>query len=99
VVTTKHEPATPELRALIASALGKEPFVGERVVLVDWSDSRRGNRQHDLASALTALPLEGGPDPFDVLPDGAHGLENAAMACDLFAAAVLLAFCSLAMPP
>lgn len=45
-------------------------FVGRRVVLVDWAQAIRGNPQQDLASALATLPLEGGPDPFDVLPEG-----------------------------
>jgi aminoglycoside phosphotransferase (APT) family kinase protein len=45
-------------------------FVGDRTVLVDWAGARRGHPQHDLATALSTLPLEGGPDPFDVLPDG-----------------------------
>lgn len=45
-------------------------FVGERMVLVDWGSALRGNPHHDLAAALSTLPLEGGPDPFDVLPAG-----------------------------
>jgi aminoglycoside phosphotransferase (APT) family kinase protein len=45
-------------------------FVGERVVLVDWGGALRGHRHHDLAASLTTLPLEGGPEPFDVLPEG-----------------------------
>lgn len=45
-------------------------FLDRRVVLVDWAQAVRGNPQQDLASALATLPLEGGPDPFGVLPDG-----------------------------
>jgi aminoglycoside phosphotransferase (APT) family kinase protein len=45
-------------------------FVGDRLVLVDWGGALRGNRDHDLATALSTLPLEGGPDPFEVLPHG-----------------------------
>ncbi len=45
-------------------------FLGERMVLVDWGGALRGHPQHDLATALSTLPLEGGPDPFDVLPEG-----------------------------
>lgn len=45
-------------------------FLGERVVLVDWGGALRGNPEYDLAWALSTLPLEGGPDPFDVLPGG-----------------------------
>jgi hypothetical protein len=44
-------------------------FRGERVILVDWSDARRGNASHDRAMLLLGLPLEGGPDPYDVMPD------------------------------
>jgi aminoglycoside phosphotransferase (APT) family kinase protein len=45
-------------------------FVGERTVLVDWSQALRGHPLHDLTTALSTLPLEGGPDPFDILPEG-----------------------------
>jgi hypothetical protein len=45
-------------------------FFGERVVLVDWGGALRGSHEHDLANALSTLPLEGGPDPFEVLPRG-----------------------------
>lgn len=45
-------------------------FVGTRMTLVDWGAARRGHRHHDLATALTTLPLEGGPEPFDVFPSG-----------------------------
>ena len=45
-------------------------FAGDRVVLVDWGGALRGNHEHDLASALSTLPLEGGPEPFEVLPGG-----------------------------
>jgi hypothetical protein len=44
-------------------------FVGDRTVLVDWSQALRGHPHHDLTTALSTLPLEGGPDPFDVLPE------------------------------
>jgi aminoglycoside phosphotransferase (APT) family kinase protein len=46
-------------------------FLGDRVVLVDWSDARRGAPGFDLANLLQTLPLEGGPDPFTLLPDAA----------------------------
>jgi aminoglycoside phosphotransferase (APT) family kinase protein len=45
-------------------------FLGDRVVLVDWGGALRGNHEHDLANALSTLPLEGGPEPFEVLPGG-----------------------------
>lgn len=43
-------------------------FLGDRVVLVDWGSALRGNRELDLSTALTTLPLEGGPDPFTIMP-------------------------------
>lgn len=43
---------------------------GERVVFVDWSQATRGHAEHDLAALLPTLHLEGGPPPYDVLPDG-----------------------------
>jgi hypothetical protein len=45
-------------------------FRGDRVILVDWSEARRGSPRFDLANFLTGCALEGGPDPFDVMPDG-----------------------------
>lgn len=45
-------------------------FVGERMVLVDWSGASRGNPLLDKALVAGSIPLEGGPDPFDVMPDG-----------------------------
>ncbi|GAB3758191.1 phosphotransferase [Microlunatus parietis] len=45
-------------------------FLGQRVVLVDWAQAFRGNPEYDVATAASTLPLEGGPDPHDVLPDG-----------------------------
>jgi hypothetical protein len=45
-------------------------FRGDRVILVDWSEARRGCPSYDLAAFLTGCALEGGPDPFDVMPEG-----------------------------
>jgi hypothetical protein len=45
-------------------------FRDDRVILVDWSEARRGSPRYDLANFLTGCALEGGPDPFDVMPDG-----------------------------
>jgi hypothetical protein len=45
-------------------------FRGDRVILVDWSEASRGSPRYDLANLLTGCVLEGGPDPFDVMPDG-----------------------------
>jgi aminoglycoside phosphotransferase (APT) family kinase protein len=57
-------------------------FVGDRTVLVDWGGALRGHPHHDLTTALSTLPLEGGPDPFDILPEGGawaayHAGQNA----------------------
>ena len=45
-------------------------FMGDRTVLVDWGGALRGHPHLDLTTALSTLPLEGGPDPFDILPEG-----------------------------
>lgn len=45
-------------------------FSGDRMILVDWGGVLRGSPEHDLATSLSTLPLEGGPDPFSVLPGG-----------------------------
>ncbi len=42
----------------------------ERVVFVDWSDVSRGHADQNLALLLPTLHLEGGPPPYDVMPDG-----------------------------
>jgi aminoglycoside phosphotransferase (APT) family kinase protein len=44
-------------------------FVGDRVVLVDWNLACVGNGRFDVAFWLPSLKLEGGPDPWHVLPD------------------------------
>jgi hypothetical protein len=44
-------------------------FVGGRAVLVDWNLARRGNGRFDVAFWLPSLQLEGGPEPWEVLPD------------------------------
>ncbi len=61
-------------------------FLATRMVLVDWGGALRGHRQHDLAAALSTLPLEGGPDPFEVMPEGGswaayHAGRSARRAC------------------
>jgi thiamine kinase-like enzyme len=42
-------------------------FVGERVVLVDWTWACRGNGMVDIAAWLPSLHLEGGPLPETIL--------------------------------
>ena len=45
-------------------------FQGDRVVLIDWNWTRRGNPLADLAFWLPSLAAEGGPAPETILPDG-----------------------------
>lgn len=45
-------------------------FVGNTVVLVDWSNAQRGTAQWDVAYLLATLHLEGGPAPYEVMPGG-----------------------------
>ena len=51
-------------------------FVDGRAVLVDWNLACRGNGRFDVAFWLPSLSLEGGPDPWEVLP-GAGALAAA----------------------
>lgn len=44
-------------------------FLGDRAILVDWNLACRGNGRFDVAFWLPSLRLEGGPDPWDVLPE------------------------------
>jgi hypothetical protein len=46
-------------------------FRGERVILVDWSDARRGNARFDRATFLGGGVIEDGPDPYTLMPDAA----------------------------
>ena len=41
-----------------------------QVVLVDWSHAAKGNPANDLAYLLPTLYLEGGPAPYQLMPDG-----------------------------
>ena len=43
-------------------------FFDKRMVLVDWSQALRGSPLHDLSYVISLLPLEGGPDPYEVMP-------------------------------
>jgi Ser/Thr protein kinase RdoA (MazF antagonist) len=51
-------------------------FLDRRVVLVDWNHACVGPGHFDVAFWLPSLRLEGGPDPWDVLPE-AGGLAAA----------------------
>ena len=54
-------------------------FLEGRVVLVDWSNARRGNAQHDATSLALTVAIEGGPDPFALFPTaGAYAAWHAA---------------------
>ena len=53
-------------------------LAGRGAVFVDWSHASRGNAAHNLASVLPSLHLEGGPPPFDVMPDGGNWAALAA---------------------
>ena len=44
-------------------------FVGGRALLVDWNLACSGNGRFDVAFWLPSLRLEGGPEPWEVLPD------------------------------
>lgn len=44
-------------------------FVGDRAILVDWNLACIGNGRFDVAFWLPSLRLEGGPWPWDLLPD------------------------------
>ena len=62
-------------------------FQGERVIFVDWSDACRGSPRYDLANLLGGVVLEGGPDAYEVMPDGGsfaawRGAELARRALD-----------------
>ena len=45
-------------------------FKGSQAIFVDWSHAARGNADHDLASLLPTLYLEGGPAPYTLMPEG-----------------------------
>jgi hypothetical protein len=51
-------------------------FADDRVVLVDWNLASIGNGSFDVAFWLPSLRLEGGPEPWEVLPN-AGGLAAA----------------------
>jgi hypothetical protein len=44
-------------------------FLNGRAVLVDWNLACKGNGPFDVAFWLPSLALEGGPEPWEVLPD------------------------------
>jgi hypothetical protein len=76
------ETALPRLRdALAACELSGEDFLhldvrsdnlcldDGRVVLVDWNQARVGNGLLDVVAWLPSLRLEGGPEPWELVPD------------------------------
>jgi hypothetical protein len=58
-------------------------FVDGRAVLVDWNLACSGNGRFDVAFWLPSLRLEGGPEPWEVLPEAG---ELAAAVAGFFAA-------------
>lgn len=58
-------------------------FQGERVVLVDWNWAMRGDARLDLAFWAPSLSAEGGPPPWELLPDAP---AHAALVSGFFAA-------------
>lgn len=44
-------------------------FAGDRAILVDWNLAAVGNPLYDVVAWLPSLYLEGGPAPWDVVPD------------------------------
>jgi hypothetical protein len=53
-------------------------LLGSQVKFVDWSHAGRGSRTYNLAQVLPTLHLEGGPAPYDVMPNGG---SHAASVC------------------
>lgn len=53
-------------------------ILGSKIIFVDWSHASRGYGLHDLASVLPTLYLEGGPDPYQIMPNGGG---EAALSC------------------
>ena len=45
-------------------------ILGTQVKFVDWSHAARGSETYNLAQVLPTLHLEGGPLPYDVMPNG-----------------------------
>lgn len=90
------EAALPVLEEAAASCgLGGDTFLhldfrsdnlclaGTRVVVVDWNHACVGNGELDLAAWLPSLRLEGGPEPWELMPES-NGL--AALLAGFFAA-------------
>jgi thiamine kinase-like enzyme len=46
-------------------------FDESQVIFVDWSHACNGSSDHDLANLLPTLNLEGGPNPFHIMPNAA----------------------------
>ena len=53
-------------------------FLGSQVMFVDWSHAAGGNGAQDLAMLLPTLYLEGGPAPYQIMPNAG---EMAALGC------------------
>jgi hypothetical protein len=55
--------------------------LGSQVKFVDWSHAARGSSTYNLAQVLPTLHLEGGPVPYDIMPNG--GGHAALMGADM----------------
>ena len=53
-------------------------LLGSQVKFVDWSHAARGSSTYNLAQVLPTLHLEGGPPPYEVMPNGG---SHAALMC------------------
>lgn len=53
-------------------------FLGSQVMFVDWSHTALGNSAQNLAMLLPTLYLEGGPAPYQLIPNGGR---EAALGC------------------
>jgi len=53
-------------------------ILGAQVKLVDWSQAARGSSLYNLAQILPTLHLEGGPAPYEIMPNGG---SHAASGC------------------
>ena len=46
-------------------------FIGDRAVLVDWTNARRGHPAYDRVEIALTYAIEGGPPPWELVPDDA----------------------------
>ena len=61
-------PARSRQRDSVADGKRQSQPEAERTRLIDWNLARSGNGRFDVAFWLPSLRLEGGPEPWEVLP-------------------------------